>query len=211
MLRIEESFRKLRENLQRMTDIVREMLDIIEKAIVKEDFSKLDQIFDKDALLDELEIEMDNNAVQLLALINPVATDLRFVFSVIKLNVDLERIGDECKNAAKELRSVEKPLPEEIKTLARKVPEMVFAGFQALINQDAALARKIILMDDEIDKLEYEIIQKYSSSIGLAFAAKALERIADHTTNIAENVVYVTEGVDIRHENTIMKRLNKKE
>ena len=210
MLHVEKSIQQLRIILGKMADGVEEMVALIEKSINEEDISQMDSIFEKDKYLDELEKEMDQEAVALLALINPMATDLRFVFSVVKLNVDLERIGDECKNVAKELRNVSPPLPEEIKVMAQKVRNMVHNAFDALLNQDSKLARKIVLMDDEVDTLEYEIINKYAQTLGIAFAAKALERIADHTTNIAENVVYVIEGVDIRHENSIMNRLEKK-
>ncbi len=192
-----------------MADHVEEMVGFIEKTIDEEQFAESDQIFQKDKKLDRLEKEMDKEAVSLFARVQPMATDLRFVFSVVKLNVDLERIGDECKNVIKELRNVKLPLPAELKNMAHKVRDMVHTAFDAMLNQNPTLARKIVLMDDDVDKLEYEIIGKYSSDIGIAFAAKALERIADHTTNIAENVVYVTEGIDIRHENSIMNRLEK--
>jgi phosphate transport system protein len=140
-----------------------------------------------------------------------MASDLRFVFSVVKLNSDLERIGDECKNVAKELKHLESPIPEDLKVLSDKVYEMVKDSIKALLNQDSTLAKEIILRDDEVDELEYSIQKKYANSIGIAFAAKALERIADHTTNISENVIFATEGIDIRHENSIMNRLNKTE
>lgn len=209
MIHVEKSIQKLKKILGEMADQVEEMVGYIEKSIEEEEITKFDPIFEKDRKLDALEKEMDKEAVGLFATVQPMATDLRFVFSVVKLNVDLERIGDECKNVAKELSKGDLPLPKELKTMAYKVRDMVQIAFDAMLNQNPELARKIILMDDDVDKLEYEIIGKYSSKIRIAFAAKALERIADHTTNIAENVVYVTEGIDIRHENSIMNRLDK--
>ena len=209
MLHIEKSIQELNENLKKMTDLTEGMVKYISDTIKQEDFSNLEAIFEKDRQLDEFEKILDEQAIALLAQINPMATDLRFVFSVIKLTVDLERIGDECKNAAKELPRAELPLPEEIKRMAEHVVNMIQVAFDALFTSDPKKARKVILMDDEADSLEYNIIKDYPQSMGLAFAAKALERIADHTTNIAENIVYVNEGIDIRHENTIHKRLKK--
>ena len=211
MLKIEKSVQELRQTLAEMTEIASSMVDSIRKSIRKENFESLEYVFQQDRYMDSLEKKMDQQAVALLALINPMASDLRFVFSVIKLNADLERIGDECKNVAKELKNLKPPIPDEFKELSDNVYEMVKDAVKALLTQDSTLSKEIILKDDEVDKLEYAILQKYSDSIRLAFAAKALERIADHTTNIAENVIFATEGIDIRHENSIMKRLNKTE
>ncbi|MDH4200968.1 MAG: phosphate signaling complex protein PhoU [Spirochaetia bacterium] len=211
MLKIEKSVQELRQTLQEMTEIASSMVDTIRKSIHAENFESLEYVFKQDRYIDSLEKQIDQQAVALLALINPMASDLRFVFSVIKLNADLERIGDECKNVAKELKNLKPPIPVELKELSEKVYEMVIDAVKALLNQDSALSKEIILKDDEVDKLEYLILQKYSDSIRLAFAAKALERIADHTTNIAENVIFATEGIDIRHENSIMKRLHQAE
>ena len=211
MLKIEKSVLELRNTLKEMTEIVITTVDSIRNCIKKENFDTLEFVFQQDRHIDNLEKQLDQQAVALLALINPMASDLRFVFSVIKLNSDLERIGDECKNVAKELKHLKPPIPDELKVLSDKVYEMVKDAVKALLHQDSALAKEIILKDDEVDELEYAIQQKYQNSIGIAFAAKALERIADHTTNISENVVFATEGIDIRHENSIMNRLNKTE
>ena len=211
MLKIEKSVQELRKTLKEMTDIVIHMVNEIRSSIEKENFHPLEYIFQQDKILDELEKKIDQQAVSLLALINPMASDLRFVFSVIKLNADLERIGDECKNVAKELKNLKPPIPDEIKKMSNLVHEMASKSINALLTQNSSMSKEIILNDDEVDQLEYLIQQKYPNSIGLAFAAKALERIADHTTNIAENVIYATEGIDIRHENSIMNRLNKAE
>jgi len=209
MLKIEKSVSELRKTLEEMTEIVISTMDTIRICIKNENFEKLEYVFQQDRQIDILEKKIDQQAVALLALINPMASDLRFVFSVIKLNSDLERIGDECKNVAKELKNLVPPIPDELKNLSDKVYEMVKNAISALLNQDSNLAKEIILKDDEVDELEYFIQKKYPTSLGIAFAAKALERIADHTTNISENVVFATEGIDIRHENSIMNRLKK--
>lgn len=211
MLKVEKSVLELRQTLEEMTEIVISTVGSISTSLNKENFENLEFVFQQDRHIDSLEKKIDQQAVALLALINPMASDLRFVFSVIKLNSDLERIGDECKNVAKELKNLQAPIPDELKILSGKVYEMVKDSIKALLNQDSALAKEIILKDDEVDELEYFIQKKYTNSIGIAFAAKALERIADHTTNISENVIFATEGIDIRHENSIMNRLKKTE
>jgi|GEM_PF-1938496 len=211
MLKVEKSVSELRQTLEEMTEVVTSTVGTIRTCIHQENFETLEYVFQQDRHIDSLEKILDQQAVALLALINPMASDLRFVFSVVKLNSDLERIGDECKNVAKELKNLQPPIPEDLKTLADKVYEMVKDSIKALLNQDSVLAKEIILRDDEVDKLEYSIQKKYVNSIGIAFAAKALERIADHTTNISENIIFATEGIDIRHENSIMNRLKKTE
>ena len=205
MLQIEKSIQKLRKSVKDMTELVLKMSETVNNAIHRNK-GDLEIIFEHDKHLDILEKETDMQAVELLALINPRATDLRFVFSVIKLDVDLERIGDECKNVARELRSVEPPFPEELGKLSGIVHNMLEDVFKALITSDSHLAREVVIRDDEADKVEYAILKKYSNSIGLCFAAKALERMADHATNIAEKVVFTVEGVDIRHENSMQTR-----
>ena len=210
MLQIEKSIQELRENLEKMTNATEGMVRDVKDALEAEDREALEGLFKSDKELDKYEMILDQQAVALLAQINPMATDLRFVFSVIKLTVDLERIGDECKNVAREMRSVKGAIVPELKEMAAKTLDMIKACFTALLAQDTLKAREILLMDDEVDKLEYAIIGKYRDNIGIAFVAKALERIADHATNIAENIVYVMEGIDIRHENSIQNRLGKK-
>jgi len=206
MLIIERAVRELRQNLKSMADMVLEMLDLVKEAIDKEDIEQLETIFKQDRHLDQLEKSLDRQAMELLALISPHASDLRFVFSVIKVNVDLERMGDECKNVARELKQIKDKVPPEIKELASMVRDTARDVFKALIADDSKAAKQIILADDNIDKLEYAILQKYPQ-VGIAFTAKALERIADHATNVAESIIYAVEGVDVRHENTIQQRM----
>jgi len=206
MLIIERALKELRNNLHSMTEVVVDMLQLVRTSIEEERVGDLENIFKQDKHLDQLEKALDRQCMELLALINPHASDLRFVFSVIKTNIDLERMGDECKNVARELKGAGKNIPSEMKELARMVFETAERTFKALAEADAKLAMQIILDDDNVDRLEYSIVQKYQN-LGISLTAKALERIADHATNIAENIIYSVEGIDVRHENTIKQRM----
>lgn len=208
MLIIEKALRELRENLSSMTEVVLDMLELVKNSLEQEKINELEVVFKQDKHLDQLEKALDRQCMELLALINPHASDLRFVFSVIKVNVDLERMGDECKNVAREMKGYSDKVPPEMKKLAELVYITAQKTFRALKTDDSKLAKEIILEDDAIDKLEYEILQKYPQ-IGTSFTAKALERIADHATNVAESIIYSVEGIDVRHENTIRQRMGK--
>jgi phosphate transport system protein len=208
MLIIEKSLKELRENLRSMTEVVLDMLELVKNSLEQEKINELEVVFKQDKHLDQLEKSLDRQCMELLALINPHASDLRFVFSVIKVNVDLERMGDECKNVAREMKGYNEKVPPEMKELAQMVHETAKRTFKALTTSDSKAAKEIILDDDKIDTLEYSILQKYPQ-IGTSFTAKALERIADHATNVAESIIYYVEGIDVRHENTIRQRMSK--
>ena len=114
-----------------------------------------------------------------------------------------------CKqNIEDSLSLLEEESDEEMKELAKLVYETGQNTFKALATMDSKWAKNLILDDDNIDKLEYEILQKYPQ-IGISFTAKALERIADHATNVCESIIYAVEGIDVRHENTIRQRMTK--
>jgi phosphate transport system protein len=208
MLIIEKAVKELRNNLSSMTEVVLDMLDLVKNSLEQEKINELEIVFKQDKHLDQLEKSLDRQCMELLALINPHASDLRFVFSVIKVNVDLERMGDECKNVAREMKGYSDKVPPEMKQLAEMVYATAKSTFQALETSDSKLAKNLILDDDKIDTLEYNILQKYPQ-IGISFTTKALERITDHATNIAESIIYYVEGIDVRHENSILQRLGK--
>lgn len=198
MLIIEKALKQLRENLHAMTEVVIDMLEMVVVSLDKGNLEDLENIFKQDKYLDQLEKSLDRQSMELLALINPHASDLRFVFSVIKTNGNLERMGDEMKNVAREAKNLKGKIPDELKELARLVFEMSKKTFLALAQSDAKLSMNIILEDDTIDTLEYNIVTKYPQ-LDIALTAKALERIADHATNIAEDVIFCVEGRDVRH------------
>lgn len=168
---------------------------------------------DSDVVLDRFEIEIDEMAIAILARA-PLASQLRLVTVAMKISQNLERVGDEAAKVAKRARDLckEPPLKHSapIPEMARVALEMLKAALDSFVNHDAAAARAVIQRDREVDLLnkqvrhELEQLMKQNSetisrALHLLTAAKCIERIADHATNIAEEVVYLYEALDIRH------------
>jgi len=177
------------------------------------------QIIKADREIDEAEVEVEEDCLKILALHQPVAVDLRFISAVIKINNDLERVGDEAVNIAERVEniSIRVPVtvPFEYGAMAEKVEAMLRKSLDALVNLDADLAYKVCLSDDEVDDINRDIYDKIkevikihpdrvSYLINLLFIARHLERIADHATNIAEEVIYMVEGEIPRHRKDIL-------
>jgi phosphate transport system protein len=161
-----------------------------------------------------MEIQIDELATSLLARVQPMATDLRFITAAIKINNDLERMGDISVNIVRRtLALMREPLPKElvdIPHMATLAQSMIRKSLDAFVKKDAELARSILTSDDVIDQLRdsvYEeliaLMEQDSSTVrqcvNLMFVARALERLADHATNIAEDVLFLVEGVEVRH------------
>jgi phosphate transport system protein len=167
-----------------------------------------------EALINQQEMEIDDMATRLLALFQPMARDLRFLTSAIKINTDLERMGDLAVNITERSLSLMKepsirPLID-IPKIAELAKGMVHNALDAFAERDADLARKVLRSDDEVDQLRdavynelLEFMQEESGtihrSVALMFIAQNLERIADHATNIAEDVLFMVKGIDVRH------------
>lgn len=172
------------------------------------------RVIEDDARIDQREVEVEEECLKVLALYQPVAADLRFIIAILKLNSDLERIGDLAVNIAEsalDLASSPSVTPSSLfDTMSAKVQTMLAHSLDALVNQNAALAHEIRMADDEVDAIKREFHDRAHEQIrgnpALArqlldevSVAHQLERIADHATNIAEDVVYVVEGQIVRH------------
>ena len=172
------------------------------------------QVMDGDRLIDLEEVEVEEECLKLLALYQPVAADLRFIAAVMKINNDLERMADEAVNIAEHAAFLARydpiPLPPQLKDMTEAALRMVRETLDAFVKGDAEEARRICSADDQVDRLNEEIIrwvwhmmQKDPGTIERAThlfsVSRHLERIADHATNIAEDVVYMVEGRIIRH------------
>lgn len=164
--------------------------------------------------INRLEIEVDDRALRLMALQQPMAVDLRFVAAVLKIGNDLERMGDLAVNIAEgATRLLEQALAApvvDLPLMAARANQMLRSALDALMTRNAALARQVLASDDEVDRMRdaifHELIQAMirdpggaERNLGLLFIARNLERIADHATNIAEDVIFWVEGVDVRH------------
>lgn len=201
MLVIEKKNRELFTFLTRMTEMVNDSLSFAVNALVEENFDEKEEIikkvFKNDKQIDEIEKIIDNKALELLVLINPYASDFRFVFSVTKISGDLERIADECKNVVKTFPNLTKPISQEVKNMASEVEESYKLCINDLLSQNVSNAKERIKKDAEIDAMELVVLSQFPDNVPYALMAKALERIGDHCTNIIEEFVYAYEGVDL--------------
>jgi phosphate transport system protein len=167
-----------------------------------------------DEEIDRMEVEVEEECLKILALYQPVAADLRFVVAVLKINNDLERMGDLAKNIAKRVSQLAAgrpcPLPPEIRTMAMQTQEMVKQSLDAVVNADPALARQVREEDDAVDaarqKIRKRVMQTLQegtddveSLLRMNSVSKHIERIADMATNVAEDVIYMVEGEIVRH------------
>lgn len=178
------------------------------------------KIIQNDINIDGTEVEIEENCLKILALHQPVAIDLRFIVTVLKINNDLERIGDLAVNIAERaLFLASKPelnISADLLEMADNAQEMLKKSLDALINHDADLAHQVCISDDVVDgmnrqmylKVQQAILEtpeQISALIHLLSASRHLERIADHTTNIAEDVIYMIEGQIVRHRTEMYK------
>ena len=184
------------------------------QAVVNRDEKLARQVRADDNILDDFEVELDEMGVHLLAKA-PLARDLRLVLMVMKMSQNLERIGDEASKVANRARDLAQEAPLkvnlDIPKMAQLVLDMLKASLDAFVRQDAAAARAVIPRDKEVDALNkqfqadlIELMTKDPANIRrclwLTIISKSLERIADHAKNVAEDVVYLCEALDIRHD-----------
>jgi phosphate transport system protein len=205
---------RLKKRILSLGAIVEERVRMAVKAIETRDGKLAQNIIDKDYEIDEAEMEIEEECLKILALHQPVAVDLRFLSAVIKINNDLERIGDEAVNIAERVRIIAKreklDIPFDFSLMAGKSEAMLKRSLDAVVNMDLDMAVKVCLSDDEVDDFQneaYEVIkqaihdhpERVAYLINLLLISRHLERIADHATNIAEEVVYMIEGEIVRH------------
>jgi phosphate transport system protein len=209
-----EELDDLRNRLLEMSGLVEAAISRSVLALVERDEGQAQQVLRYESRINQMEIEIDEFATRLLALQQPMATDLRFLTAAIKINNDLERMGDLAVNIVERVLSLihEPPVMPmiDIPHMAKRVESMVRKSLDAFVKRDADLARTVLLSDDAVDELRDAIYEELSSfiekdprkvreGINLMFIARNLERIADHATNIAEDVLYLVQGIDVRH------------
>lgn len=212
--RLTRELAELRSRLLDMATIVAEQFTDAVEALLDHDVERAERVVARDREVDALELEVDKYCERILARHQPVATDLRTLLTVEKINTDLERIGDHCRNVARNTEHVSQApgILESLKLreMSRTARRMLDQAKQAFLDQDAELARRIPELDDEVDRLHHENFQALvdyikknpehaEAAAHLITASKAMERISDHSTNIAKGVVFLIEGVDIRH------------
>ncbi|HBF43429.1 MAG TPA: phosphate transport system regulatory protein PhoU [Desulfobacteraceae bacterium] len=211
---LQKEIDKLKKQILSLGAMVEERVRIAIQAHEKRDGELARKIMNADCEVDAFEVELEEECLKVLALHQPVAVDLRFISAVIKINNDLERIGDEAVNIAERVINISKwppvTVPFDFRVMAEKTEAMLKGSLDAIVNLDADLAYKICLLDDEVDEINHSIYDKIKEAISrqpdrvgllinLLLISRHLERIADHATNIAEDVIYMIEGEISRH------------
>ena len=217
-IRFQQSLEELKEQLLVMAGLAEQSIQRAIEAYRVRDLSICDLVNRSELAINRLEREIDQAALDLLAMEQPMAIDLRFILSVIKINADLERVGDAAKSISDRVRSMEQmpqaDLPVDIPRMADLAAEMVRKCLQAFIEGDAELARSILTMDDAVDAMNraaYKALTKVMEeqshlapqALNALMISRALERIADHATNIAEDVIFWVQGDDVRHHKSL--------
>jgi len=205
---------RLKRKVLALGALVEENLRLAFQAIEERDAAKARKAIATDVLIDQNEVDVEEECLKILALYQPVAGDLRFVAAVIKINSELERIGDLAENIAKRALELldEFPVtsPATVTVLVDRTSTILEHALDALVRQDAVTAREVLMADVEIDDLYRQLIDElkamlrndpdHMDAIVLLFSvARHLERLADHATNIAEDVLYMVEGEIQRH------------
>ena len=209
-----EELEGLKQTLLAMGALVEDQIRRVMRALVERDDGLAQEVIDRDRQVNTYDVEVDEKCVELLALHQPAAGDLRFITTAMKIVTDLERIGDQAVNIAQ--RAIElnrepqlKPyidLPRMPESAARMVKE----SLDAFVNRDTALARQVCAEDEAVDALKEQVFRELLTfmmedartiprAIRLILISRFLERVADHATNIAEMVVYLVEGKMVRH------------
>ena len=205
---------KIKKKMLSLGALVEERARMAVEAVESRDGDIAQKIINSDWEIDEMEVEIEEECLKILALYQPVAVDLRLLIATIKINNDLERIGDEAVNIAERLQVVAKRPPLafvfDYTPMAEKVLAMLKMSLDALVNLDVDLAFKVIFMDDEVDEIQVQAYKRIKQTIkehpdrvsylvNLLLISRHLERLADHSTNVAEEVIHLIEGEIVRH------------
>ena len=215
MKHIQRQIELLKQKILNVGGLVEEAIANAISAMLNRDGKLAQRVIGDDSVIDQMEVEVEEDCLKILALYQPVAADLRFVVAILKINNDLERIGDLARNIAKRVNYLSKSdpieLPFSLREMTTKVQSMVKLSLDALVNGDVSLARHVREEDDIVDNERKKIADHIISLIKkmperveyllkLNSVSKHLERIADMATNIAEDVIYMVEGEIVRHK-----------
>jgi phosphate transport system protein len=211
-------FRRELDNIKKriltLSSLVEERVQSATRAVENIDAELAQRIIKTDYEIDEMEVEIEEECLKVLALHQPVAVDLRFIIAVIKINSELERIGDQAVNIAQRVEVIAKrpkpPFMFDYAEMGQKAQRMLKMSLDALVNLDVDIAYKVITLDDEVDRIKSDAYDKIKQAIkelpervgyyiNLLLISRHLERLADHATNIAEEVIYLVEGEIYRH------------
>jgi phosphate transport system protein len=217
-IRFQQSLDDLKENLLVMAGLAEQAIQRAIEPYRVRDLSICDLVSRSEIAINRLERDIDQSALDLLAMEQPMAIDLRFILAVIKINADLERVGDAAKSISDRVRNMEQmaiaELPVDIPRMASLATEMVRKCLQSFIEGDAEMARSVLTMDDAVDSMNraaYKALTKVMEeqshvapqALNALMISRSLERVADHATNIAEDVIFWVQGADVRHHKSV--------
>jgi phosphate transport system protein len=212
--RFQQGLDELRDKLLRMGGLAEQAIDRATEAYRTRDAKFCQMVLTDENDINQAEREIDELALDLLAMQQPMAVDLRFIMAVVKINADLERVGDQAVNIAQRVLDLisepEVQLPVDIPRMGASVTTMVQRALESFLDGKAEVAEAVLQMDNIVDRMKDEafvvLVQKMVNEPATARAAlnvllisRALERIADHATNIAEDVIFWVRGADVRH------------
>ena len=208
--------KNLKDQILAMGGNVEQAIEAATQALIQRNPEGFKKVHDLEASINREHMEVDQACLQLLARQSPLAADLRLVIAVLKISTDLERMGDQAVNIAhnaKDYLEVE-PIKDliDIPIMANETRVMVLDALDSFVRQDANLAREVLKRDDLVDSLKDKVFQdliqfmtknpnQVEPALDLILIARNLERVGDHATNIAEDVIFAATGVDIRHGN----------
>ncbi|MDD2605460.1 MAG: phosphate signaling complex protein PhoU [Desulfobacterales bacterium] len=211
---LQKELDNIKKRILSLGALVEDRVRMASQAIEQTDQALAAKIVETDWEIDEAEVEIEEECLKILALHQPVAVDLRFLVAVIKINNDLERIADEAMNIAERVISIAKREDPGFRFdyvgMASKSENMLKKSLDSLVNLDVDLAFKVVVCDDEVDAMHRDAYQRTCREMGRRpeaikyllnyyLISRHLERIADHATNIAEEVIYLVEGEIVRH------------
>jgi phosphate transport system protein len=206
----------LNSELLGISSVVEEMIDNATQALTERRYDLVDRVIASDPYVDTHEVHVEEECLKILALHQPVAVDLRRIATLMKVNNDLERIADLAVSISERARAMEPypefQIPENLRRMVTLASQIVRGAMDALVNLDSVAARRIISLDVEVDEFNRVIIDGLCKmmeqqpglvqpALNCFSAVRHIERIADHATNIAEDVIYLVEGDIIRHRN----------
>ncbi len=212
--RFQQGLDELKEKLLRMGGLAEQAIDRATEAYRTRDSKYCQMVFTGENAINEAEREIDELSLDLLAMQQPMAVDLRFILAVLKINADLERVGDQAVNIAQRVLDLisepEVQLPVDIPRMADSVSTMVQRALEAFLDGKAEVAEAVLQMDGIVDRMKDEafivLVQKMHNdptvtrpALNVLLISRNLERIADHATNIAEDVIFWVRGADVRH------------
>jgi phosphate transport system protein len=210
----ENELRDLKFSLLAMAGQVEEMIALTHQSLIERSNPKAERVAVLDKTVDEYELRLDQSCIDLLALRAPFASDLRLIASTLKIVPELERIGDHCSNIARRALFLNPQPPvlqgDSLQRLGFETQSMVRQAVDAFVNGDAALARAVIQADDQVDAIYLQIFRELQEGMladpltieratHLIIVIKNWERIADQATNIAEEVLFILEGINVKH------------